>query len=236
MPRPRVVKKGAFLTAWLEEEYLILLDKIARAEGISRSELLRRIIVEWLESPEVKAKYGLQMVFAEQVASASTARLAPLTEKRLGDLKRALDEVAPVVERTARLLPQRMEWARSLIAMRNEYLRLKERGGWVKVGGDLVPAEQQYRRWMAQHEGDIKMLEQLLEEWKRARAKFFKRVYYPWVKGLRKEVPADVMLELDDRITVLLRRIDEVEPLANELEKLLRPERLQRGAGQGAKR
>jgi len=236
MPRPRVVKKGAFLTAWLEEEYLILLDKIARAEGISRSELLRRIIVEWLESPEVKAKYGLQTVFAEQVASASTARLAPLTEKRVEDLKRALEEVAPVVERTARLLPQKMEWARSLVAMRNEYLRLKERGGWVKVGGDLVPAEQQYRRWMARHEGDIKMLEQLLEEWKRARAMFFKRVYYPWLKGLRKEVPADVMLELDDKITLLLRKIDEVEPLANELEKLLRPERLRRGAGQGSKR
>jgi hypothetical protein len=236
MPRPRVVRKGAFLTAWLEEEYLILLDKVARAEGISRSELLRRIIVEWLESSEVKAKYGLQVVFAEQVARASTAKLAPLTEKKLEDLKRALEEVAPVIDRVAKLLPQKMDWARVLIARRNEYLRLKEKGGWVRVGGDLVPAEQHYRTWLAQHEGDLKMLEGMLEEWKRARARFFKRVYYLWVGGrtggLRKEVPAEVMLEFDDKIAVLLKKIDEVEPLANELEKLLR----QPSAGQGVKR
>jgi len=235
MPRKRVFQNRAFIGFIIEGRYADLLEQLARREGISKSELCRRVIIEWLEG-EAKVKYGLELAAPPAVEKASAPKLTPLTEKRVEDLKRALEEVAPVVERTARLLPQKMEWARSLIAMRNEYLRLKERGGWVKVGGDLVPAEQQYRRWMARHEGDIKMLEQLLEEWKRARAMFFKRVYYPWLKGLRKEVPADVMLELDDKITLLLRKIDEVEPLANELEKLLRPERLRRGAGQGSKR
>jgi len=235
MPRKRVFQNRAFIGFIIEGRYADLLEQLARREGISKSELCRRVIIEWLEG-EAKVKYGLELAAPPAVEKASAPKLTPLTEKRVEDLKRALEEVAPVVERTARLLPQKMEWARSLVAMRNEYLRLKERGGWVKVGGDLVPAEQQYRRWMARHEGDIKMLEQLLEEWKRARAMFFKRVYYPWLKGLRKEVPADVMLELDDKITLLLRKIDEVEPLANELEKLLRPERLRRGAGQGSKR
>jgi len=228
MPRKRVFQNRAFIGFIIEGHYADLLDQLARREGISKSELCRRVIIDWLEG-EARVKYGLQLAAPPVVEKAGTAKLAPLTEKRLEDLKRALEEVAPVIERTARLLPQKMEWARSLIAMRNELLRLKEGGGWVKVRGDLVPAEQHYRTWMALHEGDIRMLEGMLEEWKRARAKFFKRVYYPWVGGrtggLRKEVPADVMLEFDDRITVLLRKIDGVEPLANELERLLRPER-----------
>jgi hypothetical protein len=232
MPRKKVFQNRAFIGFIIEGRYADLLERLARREGISKSELCRRIIIEWLEG-EAKVKYGLHLAAPPAVEKASAPKLAPLTEKELEDLKRVLEEVAPVVERTARLLPQKMEWARSLIAMRNEYLRLKERGGWVKVGGDLVPAEQQYRRWMAQHEGDIKMLVQLLEEWRRARAMFFKRVYYPWRNRLRKEVPPEVMLELDDKIVVLLRKIDEVEPLANELEKLLRQPNPRQSVGVG---
>jgi hypothetical protein len=231
MPRKRVFQNRAFVGFIVEGYYADLLDQLARREGVSKSELCRRVIIDWLEG-EAKVKYGLQLAAPPVVERASTVKLAPLTEKELEDLKRALEEVAPVIDRTAKLLPQKMEWARSLVATRNELLRLKEKGGWVRVRGDLVPAEQHYRTWTALHGGDVKMLEQLLDEWRRARARFFKRVYYPWVKGLRKEVPAEVMLEFDDRITVLLRKIDEVEPLAGELEKLLRQPSARARAGQ----
>jgi len=235
MPRKRVFQSRAFVGFIIEGYYADLLEQLARREGVSKSELCRRIIIEWLEG-EAKVKYGLQLAASQAVERASATKLAPLTEKRLEDLKRVLEEVAPDIDRAAKLLPQKMEWARSLAARRGELLRLKEEGGWVRVRGDLVPAEQHYRAWMAQHEGDLKMLEGVLEEWKRARARFFKRVYYPWIGGLRKEVPAEVMLEIDDRVTVLLRKIDEVEPLANELERLLHPERFQSRGGVGHRR
>ena len=60
MPRKRVFKNRAFVGFILEGEHLELLDSIARREGISRSELCRRVILEWLEG-EVKEKYGFQL-------------------------------------------------------------------------------------------------------------------------------------------------------------------------------
>jgi hypothetical protein len=223
VPRKRVVKRGVFLTAWLEEEHVALLDRIARAEGISRSELLRRIIVEWLESPEVKARYGLQVVFEEQVAKTSTARLLPLTEKRLRDLDRALGELERVIGALARELPRKMELARALAATRDELLRIKREAGYVKIRGEVVPAERYWQEWWAQHGWEFRLLEGALEEWRRARRLFFGKVYYPWLRGLRKEVPVDVMVRYEQRIALLLRKVDEVEPLAGELERLLRP-------------
>jgi len=60
MPRKRVFKNRAFVGFILEGEHLELLDSIARREGISRSELCRRVILEWLEG-EAKEKYGFQL-------------------------------------------------------------------------------------------------------------------------------------------------------------------------------
>jgi hypothetical protein len=40
------------------------------------------------------------------------------------------------------------------------------------------------------------------------------------------------MLEFDDKIAVLLRKIDEIEPLANELEKLLHQPSMHARTGQ----
>jgi regulator of replication initiation timing len=237
MPRPRVVKKGAFLTAWLEEEYLTLLDRIARAEGISRSELLRRIIVEWLESPEVKAKYGLQMVFAEQVAKASTVKLAPLTRKRLRDVEEALKEVEPVINKLEKKLPSLVEEAKRLMAEKRQVEEWLTATRWVKVGnewrrervthveigGRKVDVVEYYREWRARTEGMFKLLEGALDEWESARRRFFRVVYYPWLKYLRREVPVDVMLAYEDRIAVLLEKINRAEPFARELERTLRP-------------
>ena len=232
MPRPRVVKKGAFLTAWLEEEYLVLLDRVARAEGVSRSELLRRIIVEWLESPEVKAKYGMQMVFAEQIARTDASRLTPLTKKKMEDIENTLKEIEPAIDRLAKKLPSLVEEAKRLAAEKKQVEEWRAQKATLRVGGREVPAEKYYWEWRAKADGTFKLLAGALEEWKNARTKFFKVVYYPWLKYLRKEVPVEVLVSYEDRIAALLDKIDRAEPFANELEKLLR----QPSAGQGVKR
>ncbi|MCC6065372.1 MAG: hypothetical protein LM576_05260, partial [Thermofilum sp.] len=72
-----------------------------------------------------------------------------------------------------------------------------------------------------------KLMEGALREWRDARAKFFKVVYYPWLKYLRREVPPEVLVTYEDRIAVILGKIDRAEPFARELEKLLHPERFQ---------
>jgi hypothetical protein len=233
MPRPRVVRKGAFLTAWFEEEYLVLLDKIARVEGVSRSELLRRIVVEWLESPEVKSKYGLQMVFAEQVARASTSRLTPLTKKKMEDVENTLKEVEPAIDRLAKKLPSLVEEAKRLLAEKRQVEEWRERRTTLRIGGREVPAEKYYWEWRAKTDGMFKLMEGALREWRDARAKFFKVVYYPWLKYLRREVPADVMLAYEDRIAVILDKIDRAEPFARELEKLLRQPNPRQSVGVG---
>jgi hypothetical protein len=231
MPRPRIVKKGAFLTAWLEEEYLILLDRVARAEGVSRSELLRRIIVEWLESPEVKAKYGLQVVFAEQVARASTSKLTPLTKKKLEDVENTLKEVEPVIDSLSKKLPSLVEEAKRLVAERRQVEEWRAQKATLRIGGREVPAEKYYWKWRARADGMFKLMEGALREWRDARAKFFKVVYYPWLKYLRREVPPEVLVTYEDRIAALLDKIDRAEPFAHELEKLLRQPSAKQGEG-----
>ena len=233
MPRPRVVRRGAFLTAWFEEEYLVLLDKIARVEGVSRSELLRRIVVEWLESSEVKAKYGLQVVFAEQVARASTSRLTPLTKKKMEDVENTLKEVEPVVDRLSRKLPSLVEEAKRLLAEKRQVEEWRAQKATLRIGGREVSAEEYYRKWKATSEGPLKLIEGALKEWNAARTKFFKVVYYPWLKYLRREVPPEVLVTYEDRIAVILDKIDRAEPFARELEKLLRQSSARQGVGVG---
>jgi hypothetical protein len=227
MPRPRVVRKGAFLTAWLEEEYLILLDRVARVEGISRSELLRRIIVEWLENPEVKAKYGLQVVFAEQVARASTSKLTPLTKKKLEDVENTLKAVEPVIDSLSKKLPFLVEEAKRLLAEKRQVEEWRAQKATLKIGGREVPAEKYYWEWRARTDGMFKLMEGALREWRDARTKFFKVVYYPWLKYLRREVPVEAMVTYEDRIAVILDKIDRAEPFVRELEKSLSSERFQ---------
>jgi hypothetical protein len=233
MPRPRVVRKGAFLTAWFEEEYLVLLDKVARAEGISRSELLRRIVVEWLESPEVKSKYGLQVVFAEQVARASTSRLTPLTKKKMEDVENTLKEVEPAIDRLAKKLPSLVEEAKRLLAEKRQVEEWRAQKATLRIGGREVPAEKYYWEWRAKTDGILKLMEGALREWRDARAKFFKVVYYPWLKYLRREVPPEVLVTYEDRIAVILDKIDRAEPFARELEKLLRQSNPRQSVGVG---
>jgi hypothetical protein len=230
MPRKKVFQNRAFIGFIIEGYYADLLEQLARREGISKSELCRRIIVEWLEG-EAKVKYGLQLAPPPQAEKADAPRMLPLVKKKLDDVESALREVEPVIDRLARKLPTLVEMARRLAAERRQVEEWRAQKATLRVGGREVPAEKYYWEWRARADGALKLLAGALEEWKGARAKFFKVVYYPWLKYLRREVPPEVLAAYEDRIAALLEKIDRAEPFARELERLLRPERLQPGAG-----
>jgi hypothetical protein len=230
MPRKKVFQNRAFIGFIIEGYYADLLEQLARREGISKSELCRRVIIEWLEG-EAKVKYGLQLAPPSQAERADAPRMLPLAKKKLDDIEDALKEVEPVIDRLAKKLPTLVEEAKRLAAEKRQVEEWRAQKATLRVGGREVPAEKYYWEWRARADGALKLLAGALEEWKSARAKFFKVVYYPWLKYLRKEVPPEVLAAYEDRIAALLEKIDRAEPFARELERLLRPERLQPGAG-----
>ena len=59
--RPRKLReKGVVLGVHIEYSYARLIEEIARREGKSVSEILREVIVSWLEN-EARLKYGFQL-------------------------------------------------------------------------------------------------------------------------------------------------------------------------------
>jgi len=232
MPRKRVFQDRAFIGFIIEGYYADLLDQLARREGLSKSELCRRVIIEWLEG-EAKVKYGLQLAAPPTVEKASTSKLLPLAKKKLDDIESALKEVEPVVDRLSKKLPSLVEEAKRLLAEKRQVEEWRAQKATLRIGGREVSAEEYYRKWKATSEGPLKLMESALREWREARTKFFKVVYYPWLKYLRREVPPEVLVTYEDRIAVILDKIDRVEPFARELEMLLRQPSARQGAEVG---
>jgi hypothetical protein len=222
-------EKGVIMHFYIERSYAEMLEQIAKREGKTVSSLLRDVVIDWLEG-EAKVKYGLQAVAPPVAEKADTSKLPPLTKMKLKDVEDTLKEVEPVIDRLARRLPELAEEARRLAAERRQVEEWRARGEWLEIGGRPVPAEKYYWQWRAKTEGMFKLLEGALGEWETARRRFFKVVYYPWLRYLRKEVPVDVMVAYEDRIAVLLEKIDRAEPFARELRRALRPEGSRRGA------
>jgi len=233
VPRPRVLReRGVIVHFYIERSYADMLEQIARREGRTVSSLLREVVIDWLEG-EARVKYGLQLAAPPAVERGSTAKLAPLAKKKLEGVENTLKEVEPVVDRLSRRLPSLVEEAKRLAAERRQVEEWRAQKATLRIGGREVSAEKYYWEWRARTDGMLKLMEGALREWREARAKFFKVVYYPWLKYLRREVPADVMLEYEDRIAVLLDKIDRAEPFARELEKLLRQPGARQGEGVG---
>jgi hypothetical protein len=230
MPRKRVFQDRAFIGFIIEGYYADLLDQLARREGVSKSELCRRVIMEWLEG-EAKVKYGLQLAAPSQIAKTDTSKLLPLVKKKLDDVENTLKEVEPVVDRLSKKLPTLVEEAKRLSAEKRQVEEWRAQKATLRVGGREVPAEKYYWEWKARTDGMFKLMEGALREWRDMRTKFFKVVYYPWLKYLRREVPPEVLVTYEDRIAVILDKIDRAEPFARELEKLLRQPSAKQGEG-----
>jgi len=229
VPRPRKLREGKVVPLYLESETYEMLQTIARREGKSVSELVREVLESWLEG-EAKVKYGIQLAAPPVAEKADVSRLPPLTKMRLKDVEDTLKEVEPVIDRLAKRLPSLAEEAKRLAAERRQVEEWRARGEWLEIGGRSVSAEKYYWQWRAKTDGIFKLLEGALGEWETARRRFFKVVYYPWLRYLRREVPADVMLAYEDRIAVLVDKINRAEPFARELRRALRPEGARRGA------
>jgi hypothetical protein len=219
-------ERGVIVHFYIERSYAEMLEQIAKREGKTVSSLLREVVIEWLEG-EAKVKYGLQLAAPPQVEKASAPKLAPLAKKKLDDIENALKEVEPVVDSLSKKLPMLVEEAKRLVAEKRQVEEWRARGATLRIGGREVPAEKYYWEWRAKTDGMLKLMEGALREWNATRRKFFKVVYYPWLKYLRREVPPEVFVSYEDRIAVLLDKIDRAEPFARELEKLLHPERFQ---------
>ena len=195
MPRPRKLSDSVLLAFAIEKKYALLIDEIARMERVSRSELLRRIVEEWLE--EARVRYGLKMLEVEQQLPSAALQLSPLTERRYREVEKAWHELAkPLVDvknRLAELAPK-VAQLRALSAPTNLFkLEREERE---RVLRELNEAERQ--------------LSEAERQFAELRRQFFKRCYYPFLR-IRRELAEEVRDPLESRIARILEVIDEAE-------------------------
>jgi predicted RNase H-like nuclease (RuvC/YqgF family) len=96
MVRPRKLKeKGVVIGVHIEYSYAFLIEEIARREGKSVSELLREVIVGWLEG-EAREKYGFRLATQQDDdVRELEAKLAedPVLEAELKDLEQAVERL-----------------------------------------------------------------------------------------------------------------------------------------------
>ena len=95
MPRPRVLReRGVVMHFYIESSYAQLVEEIARREGKSVSELLREIVLRWLES-EARERYGFRLATQQDDVRELEARLAedPVLDVELKDLEQAVERL-----------------------------------------------------------------------------------------------------------------------------------------------
>ena len=226
MPRPKTIQNRGFISLIIENKYVELLDKIARKEGISKSELVRRVIIEWLEN-EAKIKYGLEEMFA--VAQVSDApRLLPLTAKRVSEIEASQKEIARQLVELKRyfesIRPEDLKTMRSIVELwrkANEQYDYTARRTIVEIniGGTRFkgyvkdfPREQyvMFANKLAEFEEKVKQFRVL-------RGRFFKEVYYKYKYDVKEDVPYEERQMLESLIARQLELIDMTERKLREL-------------------
>jgi hypothetical protein len=185
MPRKKVFQNRAFIGFIIEGTYASLLESIAHREQVSKSELCRRVILEWLEN-EARVKYGMEILF-ELPKAAEMPQLLPLVAKRYDRILEAWHEVAkPIVELVKLITSQPEVFKRVLY-------------GYPKTRGYVLTPEE--RAAMENHE-KLRKLREL-------RRRFFKECYYPYL-AIKKELPLELRLRLESNITRTLELLDKV--------------------------
>ena len=217
MARRRKLRKGLVVALVLEEEDVRLLDEIARREKTSRSELVRRVLKDWLET-EAKVRYGLQLAAPRLVEGADASQLLPLSHKKLADLERALGEVRSRIPSLRERLQRAVEEAERLRRRLSELEEAERRGDILLADGKPVRAREL-------REGVLRELRSLgsaLREYRAARGRFFRLVYYPWLRYLRRDLPLETVVRVEGLIADTLVRLDNLDRLAARLRSLLR--------------
>jgi hypothetical protein len=217
MARKRRLKRGLVVALVLEEEDVRLLDEIARREKISRSELVRRVLKNWLET-EAKVRYGLQLAAPRLVEGADASQLLPLSHKKLVDLERALEETRSRIPPLREGLQRAVEEAERLRRRLSELEEAERRGDVLLVGGKPVRARELRERIL----WELRSLGSVLREYRAARGRFFRLVYYPWLRYLRRDLPLETVVRVEGLIADTLVRLDNLDRLAARLRSLIR--------------
>jgi len=127
MPRRKKLERWEWLTLAVEERDLRLIEEVARREGVSRSEMVRRILREWLEG-EARLRYGLRLTLQPGAqAAAADPELDPLTRLEVEELRKGVQSLE-----------------REVAALENLVDRM-ERLGWGWGGTGTFPSKQQLK-------------------------------------------------------------------------------------------
>jgi hypothetical protein len=98
MPRPRVFRQREVVAFALEAEHAALLRELARREGVSLSELLRRVVLRWLEE-EAGIRCGMSL-------AAPAGRAGPGPAAVADELDRAeVEDLLDAVRRLHAIVP-----------------------------------------------------------------------------------------------------------------------------------
>jgi hypothetical protein len=226
MPRPKTIQNRGFISLIIENKYVELLDKIARREGITKSELVRRVIIEWLEN-EAKVRYGLEEVFA--VAQASDApRLLPLVAKRVTEIETAQKEIARQLVELKRyfepISPDELKTMSHVVDLwRQANESYNHSARWTKINVSIGGVEfSGYvkdfpREQYAVLAGKVAEFWEKVKLFKALRAKFFKEVYYKYRRDVKDDIPYEKRQELESFIARQLEIIDMIERKLREL-------------------
>jgi len=214
MPRPRKFTNKEFIGFVIEKQQAELLEEIARMEGVTKSELCRRIIAEWLE--EARVRYGLQFSTAEVKPSGSA--LDAVAEKYLEDVTRALGEVKPVIREARQRLPELRKRAEELLERRRQLL---SQDSLVLRGGRWVSAREAAREEVAAIDAELSKIRGELSRYYEARRKFFRLVYRRWER-VKREVSSAARARVSQDVALVLRWLDEVDPQLRSLWRLVK--------------
>ena len=220
MGRPRKFNRIRIATISFPAEVLEALTLIAKKEGIPLSELVRRVVMDWLEN-EAKIKYGIVNLFAEQPQQAILARRgglssSPLTQDKLVEITSALDELEPktreAVETIKRVYEeyQKLEKEKSEARSRIKGDMIYEyKGRSVKGWEILRELEDEWRKRERELRGEFFQADSTIR-------RFFSKVYYPY-ESIQKSLDRETAYYLENRIALERRKVNLVQDIRFEL-------------------
>ncbi len=209
MPRKSEFPNGfAIIGVQVTPEEKRMLERIARAEGISVSKLVRRYILRCLE--EDRLRYGLRLLYdvekVEAVADGASSS-DPLSAEVVADFLSTLASVSRDVEWAAGEVEAIYSEVKGLEGISDDRVYVVQGRGHLR--GSELKRELLYS------------LRQRFLRADRVLRLFFARVYYPWLH-LRKEVTLREQVEIGQRVAALYRRVRMVRGKWMELREVFR--------------
>jgi metal-responsive CopG/Arc/MetJ family transcriptional regulator len=226
MPRPKAIQNRGFISLIIENKYVELLDKIARKEGITKSELVRRVIIEWLET-EAKIKYGLEEVFAIAKVT-DTPHLLPLVAKRVTEIEKTQKEIAKQLVELKHFFeainPNELKAMMRVVDLwRRGNERYDHTARWTEI--DINIGDYRFKGYVKDFPREqytvfankLAEFEEKVRTFKLLRARFFKEVYYKYKHEVKEDVPYEKRQMLESLIARQLELIDMIERKLREL-------------------